>query len=480
MTFLAILWTHLLIILLHFAFISLIFFVLYRIGRYLFTRIRALMTANGIGVLASFLAAGVGVVLFYNTFSILLVNSGEFIMSLFEGLAEYLNETDGDGNHISKFSETVYTAFKTKILTIPFVKLVIFSVVWVFAALLLQSVMKNDQSDSSDQVFNLFSTVQWRYTVFGVLIICGIFMSIASIIAVPIFQEDENNTDSEMLNIGSQLEGYLPDSTVFFKKYELVLDPTEETALGVSAMGQVDNWNDLVSSTYINIHQQKERVIGRFNTAKEEKLTRDAKLDYMNELAEWFLDTKTALVHNLNNNRPVVNTWVTDTYTFMLNKDSVATANAPKLLDKSTMIIPGSTVKPLPALPNVSVGYGIFGWLAGWILKANNLSFALIAGMVGFGIFGATISHIVLETTDAVDTSNFSAVDYLKLLVRGFSAAIVIYLAVKGGLLVVSGSESGINAYFIFFFCFVAAVFSELIWNWVKEKLVSSLNQNKS
>jgi len=74
--------------------------------------------------------------------------------------------------------------------------------------------------------------------------------------------------------------------------------------------------------------------------------------------------------------------------------------------------------------------------------------------MFGFDLFSATISHIILENTgDETSTGTLLAVDFLILIIKGLSAAIVIFLAAKGGLLVVSGSDPNLNSYVIFFFC---------------------------
>jgi len=151
--------------------------------------------------------------------------------------------------------------------------------------------------------------------VFGVLIAIGIFLSVASIIAVPIFQEDQKDSSNiPALDIASELDNYLPDSSAFYTKYSIIVDSLEAQSIGVLASAEVDNWNDLVSSTYSMIVQNKDRAVGRLNSAIEEKLTADAKVDYMRLLVEWFLNSKTSLIEDLNKDRPHVNTWINQVY----------------------------------------------------------------------------------------------------------------------------------------------------------------------
>ncbi|HEX9972665.1 MAG TPA: hypothetical protein VGD14_11400, partial [bacterium] len=58
------------------------------------------------------------------------------------------------------------------------------------------------------------------------------------------------------------------------------------------------------------------------------------------------------------------------------------------------------------------------------------------------------------------------------------SAAVVVFLSVKGGLAVFTTDEVESNAYVLFFTCLVGAVFSEKIWEWAQEKLGEKFTTN--
>lgn len=482
MLLLAIEWTHLTIILLQIVFILGFTFLLYKVCAIVYKKVKSLLSTNGISALSSFLSMGISVIFFYKTFSSLLLNLGKFLSQTMSSISTYVINLDSREKNLTLLTDSILTSFNENILSIPFVSILIFCVVWVFISILIQGFMKGDAAESAVHISSIFKTTTWRYFVFGILIVFGVFLSIASIIAVPIFQEDQNDNPSvEALRIAPELDNYMPDSAGYYNKYLIQIDTARDKSIGILALSQIENWNDLVSSTYTMILQNKDRAIGRLNSAREEKLTADAKVDYERVLVEWFLANKTNLINNLNANKPEVNTWINTVYqsNLLAAAGSATSTTIDNQLDKSKLSIDERSLVALPPVPSISEGYGIFGWIAGWILKPNNLSFALIVGMIGFGVFGATISHIILETTDATETTEFSSIDYLKLLVRGFSAAIVIYLAAKGGLLIVSGSEASLNSYIIFFFCFVSSVFSEVVWNWVKEKLITSLNNSK-
>jgi hypothetical protein len=141
---------------------------------------------------------------------------------------------------------------------------------------------------------------------------------------------------------------------------------------------------------------------------------------------------------------------------------------------------------PLPPVPTPGDELGIFKGIAQWLIKPLSMALVLIVGMLGFGLFGAVISTFVKEekalpkttiegATTGVKKEGVIINDVTGVIIRGVSAAIVIFLGVKGGLAVFSSGEGEPNPYALFFTCLVGAVYSERIWEWAKEKLTSGL-----
>ena len=109
----------------------------------------------------------------------------------------------------------------------------------------------------------------------------------------------------------------------------------------------------------------------------------------------------------------------------------------------------------------------MIGWSASWLLRTEKRDLALIVGLVGFGLFGALkeSSYIKQVHSNAALTDSVILVPAL---IRGVSAAIVIFLATLGGVAAITTNGSSPNPYLIFFTCFVAAVFSEDVWKWAQ------------
>ena len=125
--------------------------------------------------------------------------------------------------------------------------------------------------------------------------------------------------------------------------------------------------------------------------------------------------------------------------------------------------------KPPPKPLQLGESLGPLALAAAWLLNAASLPLALIVGLVGFGLLGSVISTFVREQADGslsqVDArGNRIVTDLVGVILRGLSAAIVVFLAVQGGLAVLSGEGGKPNPYVLLLACFVAAVFSERVW----------------
>jgi hypothetical protein len=137
-----------------------------------------------------------------------------------------------------------------------------------------------------------------------------------------------------------------------------------------------------------------------------------------------------------------------------------------------------------PAPPDPGLGLGPFGFVSSWLLRTRSLALALITGMLGFGLLGAAISSFVQKGPSAgSDPQEGSTVmpgasDLGVVVIRGMTAAVIIFLGVKGGLAAYAVGETEPNAYVLFFTCLVGAAFSERVWNWARVKLEGQLQNN--
>ncbi len=136
----------------------------------------------------------------------------------------------------------------------------------------------------------------------------------------------------------------------------------------------------------------------------------------------------------------------------------------------------------VPEPPPLGNSLGSLQFMAGWLLDASSLQLALIVGMMGFGLLGAVISTFVKErrASPARDAAQPIISDLAGVMLKGLSAAMVVFLAVQGGLAVLSGAGSEPNPYVLLLACFVAAVFSEQVWMSAQQYLYERLPEPNS
>ena len=125
--------------------------------------------------------------------------------------------------------------------------------------------------------------------------------------------------------------------------------------------------------------------------------------------------------------------------------------------------------------PEPGQGWGPFGALARWLLQTRSIALTLITGMLGFGLLGSAIATFV-RARAALPAQPSVAAEISRVAIRGVYAAIVIFLAAKGGLSILANGESEPNPYVLFFGCLVGAVFSEDVWVWARGRFLVGLN----
>ncbi|CAA9316179.1 MAG: hypothetical protein AVDCRST_MAG89-1412 [uncultured Gemmatimonadetes bacterium] len=172
-------------------------------------------------------------------------------------------------------------------------------------------------------------------------------------------------------------------------------------------------------------------------------------------------------------------------------------------------LIAEHSARPPRPLPARGEELGPFRYVSGWLLKTGSMPLTLIVGMLGFGLLGAAASTFVREQTrrerresawirrwqreyakrprsdsrkeaaaDAAAKADAATPDrpsqplvlnLPSVVIRGGSAAIVVFLGIMGGLSVLT-QEAEPNPYALLFTCLVGAVFSENVWTWAERR----------
>ncbi|WP_150081077.1 hypothetical protein [Chlorobium phaeobacteroides] len=121
---------------------------------------------------------------------------------------------------------------------------------------------------------------------------------------------------------------------------------------------------------------------------------------------------------------------------------------------------------PMPSVPKAGMSWGVFGQIAQWLLASRSYELAILTGMFGFGLFGASISTLIRYQ----DSEQSSSIGY-RIIIKGLSAAVLLFLSIMGGTALLGIETSKPNAYTLFFLCLIGSVFSDTVWDWAKGKL---------
>jgi hypothetical protein len=134
----------------------------------------------------------------------------------------------------------------------------------------------------------------------------------------------------------------------------------------------------------------------------------------------------------------------------------------------------------MPEREDLGDTLGPFRVVAQWLVKTESLPLALIVGLIGFGLLGSACSTFVREQGGRKRTAGEPLVaDLGGVIIRGASAAVVVFLAVVGGLTIFGGDTSDPNPYILLLTCLVAAVFSERVWEWARERVLGGLDSGR-
>ena len=151
--------------------------------------------------------------------------------------------------------------------------------------------------------------------------------------------------------------------------------------------------------------------------------------------------------------------------------------------DDSIDITTVTLIEDCPEVPELYLGP--FRAIAGWLLETRSLPLAMIIGMLGFGLLGSAVSTFVREQSERSAnegkteeqkriTQDPLVADLAGVLIRGLSAAIIVFLAALGGLAVIGTGKSEPNPYVLFLGCLVGAVFSQEVWDWARRWMQST------
>ncbi|HAA18172.1 MAG TPA: hypothetical protein DCP28_05120, partial [Cytophagales bacterium] len=137
-------------------------------------------------------------------------------------------------------------------------------------------------------------------------------------------------------------------------------------------------------------------------------------------------------------------------------------------------------VTPVPPHSQQGDYLGVFEQAMGWLLEIESYALVMIIGMVGFGLLGAASGSFIRDSDRRRTQGGPFVEDLPGVLIKGFTASMVIFLGIQGSLAVLGNGGEPPDSNLLFFMALVGAVFSDRAWDWARQKFEETLNKEPS
>lgn len=333
-------------------------------------------------------------------------------------------------------------------------------------------------------------TILIRNLVGLILLLGGIYLSISSIIALPLLEDEASYKKEDFYAMNVDVDTQRNQSIRFIK--DMTLDSStlvkyDSVSVLLGSQKRSENIKIQVNKSKVllinNLVDQAEKCKRLYNSVRV--LGKIRKENYATQLLLDYAEICALSKQQAFNIIQAVDLQTANLFSIALYDKSPGRAQTSKEKRSLNNIFSLQLVR-LPEQKKQDDSTTKFFFPADWSLTERSQNLAIITGLLGFALFGSVIGafgKINFKTLADDDKLTEGGIyyDIIVYLVKGFSAALVAYLSIKGGLsLITTNNTDKVNPYLILFLCFISAVFSDNIWEWAKTKLVtgSSVNPN--
>ncbi|MCC6569734.1 MAG: hypothetical protein IT315_10905 [Anaerolineales bacterium] len=358
------------------------------------------------------------------------------------------------------------------------------------------------------------SSTSKQNIIFFIVLAFAVYLSIAAITAIPGLQESAIPSESISIEkLDEQLSETLSQFQIRIPQQLELADPFIDLEAQLQEKGENESTNqlylDLVSVRKVGRQQvlsayqkmqsnlrtdaenSKSEAINAYRASTIDRVGSQETVQHFLLINAWFrrmlnaFESQTKVcVSRIENLDILLSFWSTDLSnqikngnqdSYQLNTDfPISSASTDALHDCRSQSYPES----VPSRPSLGSTLGIFGYVASWLLRTESLPLAQIVGMLGFGLLGSAVSSLIRRG----NKRNFNEPlvnDLAAVIIRGATAAVVVFLAVKGGLAIFTTGANDPNSYVLLLTCLVAAVFSEDVWREAHKRLLKTLDDSE-
>jgi len=424
---------------------------------------------------------GISLPLFFKFFKDFFQDSFRFLIQLVYYPFNIVNSYSLDDNRGFIFSANkMYNEIQNQLIgffsQLDFTILLLFSVTWFLISLFIKTITIGNSFYANEKLINL------RKNVLSIAVLLfAAYLSLTAIIATPIVKMHSTLNESEERNkILGELDADLKMITIDYNSLYLDSLIIKQNSVDAIQTKLAQNDNAIKEDYLISINQYKRKIEHKKKLAKlllEEALLAKVNdkriIHYKGALTNWYFNYEEEVLQILNKKKHELLLAKSDT-------SNISSNNSNDLIMKYLLTyqntVADENIRDLfpPGIPSPVDSFSVFGFVAGWLITTEDIAFVLIIGLLGFGLLGAAGSELIkgIKQNDSIIIGNLNGA-----IVKGTTAALVVFLAVKGGLAILTTNESeNINPYALFFICFISSVYSSDVWEWAKKKLLETIN----
>lgn len=376
----------------------------------------------------------------------------------------------------------------------PYTQLIFLLATWAVITLVfdLPNMPGNRQAADQNQGLKLDPTKQ-NFLFFVILAFAG-YLSIVAIITIPSLQEvpavseevkverlaqqmndmytqwnGRTSAEIESANPFVEIDEYLkenPDVTRQTKRridgYKIKLEQERE------------RYKNLVEEAKVQLDNSKAEAVLEYETTSVSRKGSLETVEHFSSLIAWYrrlINAQDAQIRycrlDIERLENTMSVWENTTLDQLKTQGTEYDINpiAPEVINiRSVCQFDQSKTELIPEPPELGSNLGPFSNVASWLLKTETLPLAQIVGMLGFGLLGSAISSLVRRKSIKLNQGKPIVEDLGIFVIRGATAAVVVFLSVKGGLAIFTSGNGEPNPYVLLFTCLIGAVFSEDVW----------------
>jgi hypothetical protein len=321
-----------------------------------------------------------------------------------------------------------------------------------------------------------------RSIIVSFVLLLGVFLGLNAILALPLIDEDKTKTKE----LGIELRDDINTLRTTFSSHLLELKYDTLTLARFDELNKAIGYNNTSASLITNLSNkiinQKMILDNQVDIVYYNFLTQDliginAKKKFKNELLKAYKDLCSKAEKELFLDVTSIRINVLRLYNTVKGDDSNNYTNSKNEFKTLLGILSKNPIEP----DSISTKYDnqkspvmSFFFLSNMVIKDESQTLAVMLGLIGLGLLGAVIGTFSRYVSSKEENTRFTIANGLfSTIIKSFSASVISYLSIKGGLSIVSdNNDTNPNPYFILFVCFIAAVYSEEIWEWAKKRII--------